>query len=191
MVRTCVFCGSSPMSSHLRRLARELGRGLAEVGDEVVYGGTLTGLMGELAAGAREGGGRVVGVVPHTIAALGSIDHRLDELVEVETLGERKVEMLRGTERVVVLPGGLGTLDELLEVLTMRQLGLLDTRLDVVVLDPTGHWDHLRQQLDVLVERGAARPTAVRVRWETDVAGVLRGPAEPGPIHDEAGGDDP
>ena len=173
MGRTCVFCGSSPLTRELRRLAHDLGRALAEDGDEVVYGGTMTGLMGEVAAGARAAGGRVVGVVPHTIAALGSVDRRVDELVEVETLGQRKVAMLDGVQRVVALAGGLGTLDELLEVLTMRQLGLLDGRLDVVVLDPTGHWAHLRQQLDLLVERGAARPSATRIRWEVDLAAVV------------------
>ncbi len=174
MGRTCVFCASSSLTSELRDLARDLGRALAEAGDEVVYGGTMTGLMGEVAIGARAGGGRVIGVVPAAIAALGSVDDHLDELVEVTTLGERKVAMLDGVDRVVALAGGLGTLDELLEVLTMRQLGLLPDDLDVVVLDPTGHWVHLRQQLDVLVQREAARPTAVRVRWEGDVAGVLR-----------------
>lgn len=179
MGRTVVFCASSPLTSDLRRLAHTLGRGLAEAGDDLVYGGTITGLMGEVAAGAREAGGRVVGVVPHTIAALGSVDRRADELVEVATLGDRKVRMVEGATRVVTLAGGLGTLDELLEVLTMRQLGLLPGELDVVVLDPTGHWDLFRRQLDLLVEQGAARPTAVRVRWVTDVAGVLRTPRSP------------
>lgn len=184
MGRTCVFCASSSLTSDLGRVANDLGRALAEAGHEVVYGGTMTGLMGEVAAGARAAGGRVIGVVPHMIAALGSVDHRVDELVEVETLGQRKVAMLDGVDRVVALAGGLGTLDELLEVLTMRQLGLLDSRLDVVVLDPTGHWDHLRQQFDVLVERGAARATSVRVRWVQDVAGVL----STAPTDDRPGG---
>lgn len=174
MRRTCVFCASSPMTRELRRLAHELGRALADAGDELVYGGTTTGLMGAVAAGAREGGGRVIGVVPRTLAALGSVDRRLDELVEVDTLGQRKVAMLDGAQRVVVLAGGLGTLDELLEVLTMRQLGMLAGGLDLVVLDPTGHWDDLRRQLDVLVERGAARPASVGIRWEADVARVVR-----------------
>lgn len=174
MGRTCVFCASSPLTADLRRLAGELGRVLAEHGDEVVYGGTMTGLMGEVAAGARAAGGRVVGVVPGSIAALGAVDDAVDELVRVETLGERKVAMLRGVHRVVALAGGLGTLDELLEVLTMRQLGLVPEDLDVAVLDPTGHWDHLRAQLDVLVHRGAARPSAVRIRWVGDVAEVVR-----------------
>lgn len=162
------------MTPELRALGRELGGALGEAGDELVYGGTMTGLMAAVAAGAREAGGRVVGVVPHAIAALGSVDAEVDELIEVETLGERKVAMLAGTARVVVLAGGLGTLDELLEVLTMRQLGLLPADLDVVVLDPTGHWQPLREQFTVLVEREAARSTAVRVRWVQDVTGAVR-----------------
>jgi uncharacterized protein (TIGR00730 family) len=184
MGRTCVFCASSELTADLRRLAADLGHALARDGDEVVYGGTMTGLMGEVAAATRAAGGRVVGVVPGSIAALGSVDDRLDELVRVDTLGERKVAMLRGVHRVVALAGGLGTLDELLEVLTMRQLGLVPEGLDVVVLDPTGHWDHLRAQLDVLVDRGAARPSAVRIRWVVDVAGVVGATDDGLPRHD-------
>lgn len=190
-MRTCVFCGSAPMTAELRSLARSLGETIGEAGDEVVYGGTMTGLMAEVARGAREAGGRVVGVVPHAIAALGSVDDEVDELVEVETLGERKVAMTAGAGRVVVLAGGLGTLDELLEVLTMRQLGLLPDGLDVVVLDPTGHWEHLRAQLDVLVATGAARPTSVRVRWVDDVTGVRREPPAPTGREGPTGGTGP
>ncbi len=167
------------MTGELRSVARALGRALGGAGDEVVYGGTMTGLMAEVAGGAREAGGRIVGVVPRAIAALGSVDRDADQLIEVETLGERKVAMTAGVGRVVVLAGGLGTLDELLEVLTMRQLGLLPDGLDVVVLDPTGHWDHLRAQFELLVERGAAQPAGVRVRWISDVADVRRGPTGP------------
>lgn len=164
------------MTAELRSVARGLGEALGAAGDEVVYGGTTTGLMAEVADGVRAAGGRVVGVVPHAIAALAAVDEEVDELVEVDTLGERKVAMTAGVGRVVVLAGGLGTLDELLEVLTMRQLGLLSSDLDVVVLDPTGHWEHLRAQFDLLVERGAARAASVRVRWVGDVTDVRRAP---------------
>ena len=173
MPRTCVFCSSSTLSTGLHTLARELGRGIAEVGDDLVYGGTLTGLMGEVAAGARAGGGRVVGVVPATLAALGSVDRHCDELVEVVSLGERKEVMMRGAHRVVVLPGGIGTLDEVLEVLTHRQLGELDGAVDVVLLDPAGFWDPLRTMLARMVEHGTARATAVRVRTAATVAEAL------------------
>lgn len=183
-MRTCVFCGSAPMTAELRSVARGLGEALGAAGDEVVYGGTMTGLMAEVADGARAASGRVVGVVPHAIAALAAVDEDVDELVEVDTLGERKVAMTAGAGRVVVLAGGLGTLDELLEVLTMRQLGLLPGDLDVVVLDPTGHWDHLRAQFDLLVERGAARAASVRVRWVGDVTDVRRGPSGPDEVEE-------
>ena len=173
MTRTCVFCGSSALDDRVHGVARELGREIAEAGDELVYGGTRTGLMAAVADEARRHGGRVVGVVPEVLLDHPALDRDVDELVAVATLGERKVAMLAGTARVVVLAGGLGTLDELLEALTMRQLGLLPADLDVVVLDPTGHWRHLRQQLDVLVERGATRPGSVHVRWVTDVAAAL------------------
>lgn len=179
-----MFCASTSLTGDLRSVARELGRALGAAGDELVYGGTLTGLMGEVAAGARETGGRVVGVVPAAIAALGHLDGELDELVEVDTLGERKVAMLAGTRRVVVLAGGLGTLDELLEALTMRQLGLLPADLDLVVLDPDDHWRPLRDQLDVLVDRGATLEASVRVRWERDVAGALRLDSTPDSVED-------
>lgn len=176
MGRTCVFCSSSPIDDHLHSLARELGAAIVRGGDELVYGGTTTGLMGEVAAGARGAGGRVIGVVPATIAALGSVDDRCDELVEVETMGERKEAMMRASHRFVVLPGGIGTLDELLEVMTYRQLGLIDSHVDIVLLDPDGHWDALVAQLDSLVAAGTARSTSVRVRHATTVADALAGP---------------
>lgn len=174
MARTAVFCGSSPMAPELHALARELGAVLARAGDEVVYGGTRTGLMADVADGARSAGGHVVAVVPAVFDDHPAVD-RDAELVRVATLGERKVAMLEGTARVVALAGGLGTMDELLEVLTLRQLGLLDDDVDVVVLDPTGHWAPLRSQFELLVERGATHRPAVRVRWVDDVAGVVRG----------------
>lgn len=173
MGRTCVFCASSPLDERTRSVARALGRAIAEAGDELVYGGTATGVMAEVAAGARTAGGRVIGVVPAVLRDHPAVDHEADELVEVAGLGERKEVMVAGVDRVVALAGGLGTLDELLEVLTMRQLGLLPADLDVVVLDPTGHFAPLREQLDLLVARGATRPDAIRVRWETDVAAVV------------------
>lgn len=173
MARTCVFCSSSTVSRATHGLARELGRAIAEDGDELVYGGTATGLMVEVADGARGAGGRVVGVVPSTIAALGSVDRRCDELVEVETLGERKVEMMRGSHRVVALVGGIGTLDEVLEALTFRQLGLLAPDVDVVLLDPEGFWDPLLAQLDAMRAAGTLRPGAGRLRVARTVGDVI------------------
>jgi uncharacterized protein (TIGR00730 family) len=174
--RTCVFCASSTVADQHHQLARELGAAVAAAGDELVYGGTTTGLMGDVAAGARAAGGRVVGVVPSSMAQLWSVDGHLDELVEVPDLGSRKAEMVRDAHRVVVLPGGLGTLDELLEVLTFRQLGLVARDLDVVLLDPDGFWDPFLAQLDVMLEAGTVRAPNIRLRTARTAAEALAGP---------------
>lgn len=179
MARTCVFCSSSTLSTGLHALARDLGRGIAEGGDELVYGGTMTGLMGEVATGARVAGGRVVGVVPATIAALGSVDRHCDEVVEVATLGERKTVMIADAARVVVLPGGIGTLDELLSVLTHRQLGEVSGDVEVVLLDPGGFWEPLHAMFARMLDHGTVRPTAIRLRTARSVEQALDATAGP------------
>lgn len=187
MNRTCVFCASSDLGEELAGIARALGEAVARAGDELVYGGTTNGLMGEVAAGARAAGGRVVGIVPSSMADHPALDVEADERLVTTTLGARKLAMVDGTHRFVVLAGGLGTLDELLEVLTMRQLGLLDTDIDVVVLDPTGHWSSLRRLLADLVDAGAASAAAADVRWVTDAAAAVGGG---GATHDAVAGRD-
>lgn len=171
-----MFCASSAVAERHHRLARELGAAVAAAGDDLVYGGTTTGLMGEVAAGARAAGGRVVGVVPASMVRLWSVDRHLDELVEVPDLGTRKAEMVRDANRVVVLPGGLGTLDELLEVMTFRQLGLVAPDVDIVLLDPDGFWDPFRAQLEVMLEVGTARPTNTRLRTARTALEAVAGP---------------
>lgn len=174
MARTCVFCSSSSLAAPLHALARRLGEAVARSGDELVYGGTTTGLMLEVADGARQAGGRVIGVVPARIAALGSVDRRCDELIEVETMGERKVEMMRDVHRFVVLAGGLGTLDELLEVLTFRQLGLLEPDVDVVLLDHDDFWQPLLTQIDTMRAAGTVRADTPAPRIARTVEEALR-----------------
>ncbi len=176
MARTTVFCASSPLAEHHHRLARELGAAIARAGDDLVYGGTTTGLMGDVAGAARAAGGRVVGVVPVAMLDLWSVDRRCDELVDVPDLGARKAELVRDARRVVVLVGGLGTLDELLEVMTFRQLGLVGHDVDIVLLDPDGFWDPVLAQLQAMRDTGTARETTTRVRVARSVAEVLRGP---------------
>lgn len=174
MPRTCVFCSSSTVATAWHTLARELGAAIARSGDDLVYGGTTTGLMGEVASGARQAGGSVVGVLPADMRELWSVDERC-ELVLVGSLGERKQAMVRDAHRVVVLPGGLGTLDELLEVLTFRQLGLVDSEVDVVLLDPDGFWQPLLDQFAAMLAAGTVRGTTARVRIATTVAEAVGG----------------
>ena len=142
----CVYCGSSSRVNDVYKdAARRLGAGLARAGIGVVYGGGRVGLMGILADAALAAGGRVVGIIPGHLQAL-EVDHSgLHELVVVESMHERKRMMVDRSDAFVVLPGGLGTLDEAFEEVTWKQLRLHDK--PVLIADIAGYW---RPLLDLL-----------------------------------------
>jgi len=121
----CVYCASS-RSSHpeYREAARRLGAVLAGAGITIVYGGGAVGSMGALADGALEGGGRVVGILPRFMDDLEWGHRGLSELQVVEDLRTRKHVMLTLSDAAIALPGGSGTLEELLEAITLKRLGL-------------------------------------------------------------------
>lgn len=153
----CVYCSSSEaVSDRYRAVAAELGENMALRGWHLVYGGGNVGLMGEVARAALAAGAHVTGVIPHALAdrevALGEVT----ELIRVETMRERKRLMDERADAFVILPGGIGTLEELLEVLTLKQLGFHQR--PIILLDPDGFWDPLRQQLDEMVAAGLASP---------------------------------
>lgn len=155
--RLCVFCGSSTGSdpNHLAA-ALELGTTLAKGGVGVVYGGGAVGLMGALADACLAAGGEVVGVIPRGLFRR-EIGHAgLTELVEVASMHERKALMYDLADGFVALPGGLGTLEELAEVLTWNQLGILSK--PVALLDIGGFWQPLVHWLTEAVEAGFVRP---------------------------------
>lgn len=155
-MRVCVFCSSSErVEPRLLDQGRELGASLAAAGHEVVYGGTALGTMGAVAEGAREAGGRVTGIIPQFLVDRGIADEACDELVVTPDLLERKREMLARADAFLTLPGGLGTLDELLEVVTHVYLGRLETT--VVLLDAEGFFDGLIDVLRDLQHRNLAR----------------------------------
>jgi len=139
MKRVLVFCGSSPgRLPEYGKCATELGRVLAERGLELVYGGARVGLMGAMADSALAAGGTVIGVIPsrlvqHEIAHAG-----VTKLHVVETMHERKSLMAELSDAVIALPGGSGTLDELFELFTWKQLGL--HRKPIGLLDVAGYW---------------------------------------------------
>lgn len=123
--RVCVYCASSSESDPEHRdAARGLGAHLAEGGVEIIYGGGGHGSMGALADGALSAGGRVVGVIPDFMRALEWNHPGLHELHVVEDMHARKRRMVQEADGVVALPGGCGTLEELLEALTWKRLGL-------------------------------------------------------------------
>lgn len=138
------------------RVARELGRLLAERGIGLVYGGAQVGLMGEVADACLAAGGDVTGVLPAGLFSR-EVPHRgLATLHEVPTMHERKQLMYDLADGFVALPGGLGTLEELAEVATWGQLGLHAK--PVVLLDVDGFWDPLVAQLDRMVDAAFLKP---------------------------------
>jgi uncharacterized protein (TIGR00730 family) len=140
-------------------MGRELGVALAARGDTLVSGGGRTGMMGSLAAGARSGGARTIGVVAEALAFLEMADGDSDDLINTVDLGERKNVMIDKADAFVILPGGLGTLDELFEVWTTASLGLHDK--PVVLVNTAGFYTGLVEWLRGLVPTGFVRAEAM------------------------------
>jgi hypothetical protein len=169
MATICVFCASSELiPSHYVDLAAEVGTELARRGHSLVSGGGSVSCMGAVARAARAGGAATVGVIPDALRLREVADLDADELIVTPDMRTRKAEMDRRADGFLVLPGGLGTLEELLEIWTSRVLGMHHK--PVVVLDPDGVFDPLREQMAVLVAQGFARAeAAAEVGWARDV----------------------
>jgi uncharacterized protein (TIGR00730 family) len=150
MQRVLVFCGSSPGARPEYAVAAEaLGRLLAQRGLGLVYGGARVGLMGAVANGALAAGGEVIGVIPSKLVEHELAHTGLSELHEVTTMHERKALMADLADAVITLPGGAGTLEELFELFTWSQLGLI--RMPIGLLDVAGYWQPLLAMLDHMV----------------------------------------
>jgi len=137
--------------------AEGLGRGLAEHNLRLVYGAGDVGLMGTVARSAQAAGGEIFGVIPEHLERREVGKSDLSTYVVTETMHERKKVMLYNADAVVLLPGGAGSLDELFEVLTWRQLGLHGK--PIVILNTEGYWDKLRALLDHVIDQGFADDT--------------------------------
>ncbi len=138
----CVYCGSSPGKDDAYMLAATmLGKTIAERGARLIYGAGDNGLMGATARGALAAGGEVIGVVPDILDGHEGSTDRNTILIRTETMHERKKVMFANADAFIVLPGGPGTLDETIETLTWRQLGLHDRPL--VFVDTNGYWTRL------------------------------------------------
>ena len=157
MKAVCVYCGSSLGSDPVYLEAtQDLARTLAARGIRVVYGGASVGLMGALADATLEAGGEVVGVMPQQLVDR-EIAHRgLTELHVVQTMHERKALMAELSDAFVALPGGIGTLEELIEIFTWEQLGIHSKPLGVI--NTAGYYDGLAGFLDHAVEQGFQQP---------------------------------
>jgi uncharacterized protein (TIGR00730 family) len=173
MRRLCVFCGSSPgASSAYADAARALAAELCRRRMGLVYGGGAIGLMGVLADAVLAGGGEVVGVIPRPLATREIAHTGCTELRVVESMHERKATMASLADGFVGLPGGLGTLEELCEMLTWTQLGVHAK--PVGALDVGGYWDGLQRQLTDAVAAGFVQPdNAAMLRVHDDPARLL------------------
>lgn len=161
-MRVCVFCGSSPGAwENFSAAAVELGRHLAAAGLGLVYGGARVGLMGRLADSALAAGGEVVGVIPRALVDLEVAHDGLTELRVVASMHERKALMADLSDAFIALPGGLGTLDELFEILTWAQLGLHHK--PIGLLDVGGYFGPLLAFLDGAVQARFLAPAHRRM----------------------------
>ena len=148
----CVFCGSRPGDDPVYvEEARRFGALMAQAGVTLAYGGGGLGLMGAVADGALDAGGYVVGVIPDFLIHAEAGHGRLSEPVIVRTMHERKMTMFERSDAFVVLPGGIGTLEELFEIMSWRTLALHEK--PMVMLNTQGYWTPLLDLIERVVGR--------------------------------------
>jgi uncharacterized protein (TIGR00730 family) len=155
--RAVVYCASATgVNPAYLEAAADLGRGLAEAGIGLVYGGATVGMMGAIANAALAAGGEVIGVLPEVLSSQ-EIGHTgLTELIATASMHERKAKMLELSDAVIALPGGFGTLDELMEAVTWAQLGIHNK--PCVLVNVLGYYEGLLAFLDTAVREGFLKP---------------------------------
>lgn len=176
-MNVAVFCASSqPQNPRFVDAAVALGRGLAQRGHTLLYGGSNLGLMGHVSSAAMDSGGRVVAVIPTLFSEEIINSQRVTELVRVRSMAERKEHLLAVADAFVALPGGIGTIDEVSEVMVMNQLQIVDGKrvMDgsyrqkpMILLNIDGFYDHFLEQLRVVKENGLMRSDAGLVAVDT------------------------
>lgn len=173
MAVLCVYCSSSAaIPQHYLELAAGVGAELARRGHSLVSGGGAVSMMGAVARAARDGGAHTTGVIPEGLMGLEVADHDADELVVTATMRERKAQMDQRSDGFLALPGGIGTLEELLEVWTSRTLGMHEK--PVVVLDPDDFYSDFRRLVDGFVLRGFAGDRVLsHLTWTRTVSEAL------------------
>jgi uncharacterized protein (TIGR00730 family) len=173
MPSVCVFCSSSrTIDDRYLELARAVGESIARHGWTLVTGAGSISMMGEVARAARAAGGHTIGVIPDALVAMEVADHDSDEFIVTRDMRQRKGIMDERSNAFLALPGGIGTLEELVEVWTARSLNMHHK--PVVVLDPWGDFDLLHELVSHWEERGFVRSGAAdHVHWATSVEGAL------------------
>ena len=171
--RLCVFCGSSPGQLPVfQKAAVALAKAMAETGLSLVYGGAQVGLMGSVADACLERGVEVIGVIPDALFPKEIPHQGLTELHVVDSMHERKQKMYELSDAFIALPGGIGTLEELFEILTWNQLGLHDKPCGL--LNVEGYFNKLLEFLDGAVEQSFLKPNhRALLLSEVDPASLL------------------
>jgi uncharacterized protein (TIGR00730 family) len=172
-VVVCVFCSSSErIDPAFVDLAALVGTHIGLRGWSLVTGGGSISMMGAVSRGARAAGGHTVGVIPRALVAMEVADHDAAELVVTDDMRTRKATMDGRADAFLALPGGIGTLEELLEIWVARSLGMHDK--PVVVLDPSGVFAPLKRQVDELVATGFVRSEAAgQITWTATIDEAL------------------
>ncbi|GGG94217.1 cytokinin riboside 5'-monophosphate phosphoribohydrolase [Parapedobacter pyrenivorans] len=168
-----IFCGSSKGTERIyEEQAYLLGKTLADLGIGLVYGGAKVGLMGAVADGALQHGGRVIGVLPYFLQTKEIAHDSLTELILVDTMHERKTKMNQLSDGVIALPGGFGTLEELFEMLTWGQLGLHQKPMGLLNTD--GFYDELIALARHMVDKGFLKEINQQMLlWSADIQDLL------------------
>ncbi len=148
-----VYLGSNEGKNPLyKEKVRELGGWIARAGHTLIYGGSKAGLMGQLAGAAQAEKGKVIGVEPEFFIRQGVVQLDLSELIVTETMAERKQKMIELGEAFLAFPGGIGTLEEISEVMTLTFLGKLSS--PIIFYNVAGYYDKLRETLNHMTEEG-------------------------------------
>ncbi len=152
----CVFCGASNNApkEHLE-VGTQFGTALAKKGVRLVYGGGDCGVMGTVANSVLRNNGRVTGVFPRSLKNIESEHASLTEIIMVESMHERKRIMFERSDAIVVLPGGFGTMDEMFEIITWKQLEFHNK--PVVIFNHMGYWDPLVALMENIISKGFAK----------------------------------
>ncbi|MGE0494381.1 MAG: TIGR00730 family Rossman fold protein [Vulcanimicrobiota bacterium] len=168
----CVFCGSSPGRHPLyAEAAAEFGAKLVAAGYQLVYGGGRVGLMGIVADSVLQAGGEVVGVIPHFLNSKEIGHSGVTRLEAVDTMHERKARMEKLSDAFVALPGGFGTYEEILEIITWGQLGL--HRKPIGLFNLKGYYEPLLSQVERGIEEGFIKPSYRQLLVAADSADAL------------------
>ena len=157
MKTVCVYCGSRPGDNPVfSETARAFGAALADNQIKLVYGAGDFGLMGAVATSCLQAGGQTLGVIPKHIVHDYKPNLKIGDIIITETMHERKKVMFMNADAVVAMPGGVGTIDEIIEVISWKQLGLHNK--PIIIMNVGGYWDVLLAMLDNCIVRDFADP---------------------------------